>query len=238
VSQGMPCRVNKNNLNSCQGSPGDTDGLTEKYKLLYGPFAAKSEFPTATGEGAEIMSLLGIKIPAELDMFSVARKGPGQYPSYRNYFDVTHGIIVAALNVNHMFFYIPDAPGSSKENPMKTKENSLQWNNIVAEQYKSLGGSLANLKHILQHDIVNYDTQVLIKQALNMNPTLPVVNGWTVVAPEGPSDDMFKALLGTDNGQGGGYMLKDYRTSMPGKSIQAIRVKEDDDGFSMITDYS
>ncbi|KAJ7681224.1 hypothetical protein B0H17DRAFT_1138654 [Mycena rosella] len=37
-------------------------------------------------------------------------------------------------------------------------------------------------------------------------PALPVANGWTVVVPGGPGDEMFKALLGTDNGKGAEYI--------------------------------
>jgi hypothetical protein len=48
---------------------------------------------------------------------------------------------------------------------------------------------------------------------------------------------MFKALLGTENGRGAGYMLKDYRASMGRKSIQAIRVKEQDREHAMLIDY-
>jgi hypothetical protein len=72
---------------------------------------------------------------------------------------------------------------------------------------------------------------------INMIPAFPVVDGWTVVKRGGQGDGMFKALLGTDNGQGARRRLRDYRASMPGKSIQAMRVKDDDSGRAMIIDF-
>ncbi|KAJ7242662.1 hypothetical protein C8J57DRAFT_1084161, partial [Mycena rebaudengoi] len=118
---------------------------------------------------------------------------------------------------------------------VKTAATSLQWDTIVGEQYKSLGGSLACLQHILRYQILNDDTENIIKQAVDQELGLPVEGEWTVVQPGSPGsagDNMFKALLGTENGQGAGYMLKDYRSSMPGKAIKRIRVQHD--GVSMM----
>ncbi|KAJ6628095.1 hypothetical protein B0H10DRAFT_1991526 [Mycena sp. CBHHK59/15] len=180
-----------------------------------------------------IATLLNTEISNQFVGITIGREG--QEIAYKNYFDVPNGIIVAAENFNDKFFYISDKPMSNKANPVKTKDNSLQWNNIVAEQYKSLGGSLADLRHILRFEISNDDTTTIIDQAIKM-AALQVVNEWTVVKEGGPGDDMFKALLGTNNGQGAGYMLKDYRTSMAEKAIQAIRVKVHDE-YAMIIDY-
>jgi hypothetical protein len=75
---------------------------------------------------------------------------------------------------------------------------------------------------------------MIIEQAINMKPAFLVVDGWTMIIRGGQGDGIFKALLGTDNGQGGHHMLRDYRASMPRKSIQAIQVKDDDGGRAMI----
>ncbi|KAJ6619209.1 hypothetical protein B0H10DRAFT_2027179, partial [Mycena sp. CBHHK59/15] len=210
------------------------NGLTDKYNKLYAPFAEKSEISTISSDGEDIVTLLDTKISNELVEITIGCTG--QEIAYKNYFDVPNGIIVAAQNFNDRFFYISDKPMSNKAKPVKTKDNSLQWNNIVAEQYKSLGGSLEDLRHILRFEISNDDTTLIIDRAIKM-AALQVVNEWMVVKEGGPGDDMFKALLGTNNGQGAGYMLKDYRTSVANKAIQTIRVKVHDDEYAMIIDY-
>ncbi|KAJ7129160.1 hypothetical protein C8R44DRAFT_907318 [Mycena epipterygia] len=215
----------------------DTAGLTAKYNQFYAPFATKGVIDTPS----DIKTLMGtLDMSNAIVQISVAREG--QEAAYRNYFDVTNGIIIAAENFNDRFF--SNKPNGG--NPVKTIDNSLQWDDIVGGQYRSLGGSLSNLKHILQFEIINDDTKAIAARAFK-NSALPVVNGWTVVtepdSSTGPEGDIFKALLGTDNGKGAGYMLKDYRASMPGKAIQAIRVQrytidEDDEPEPMmIIDY-
>jgi hypothetical protein len=161
----------------------------------------------------------------------------GQDTAYRNYFDTANGIIVGADNYNERFFYYPDNPRSNKANPVKTADNSLNWDMLVGEQYKALGGDLSNLQHILRFEIENPDTKTVIDRVLAADPSFPVENGWTVLKPEGATDIMFTVLLGTDNGKGGGFILKDYRKTMIGKSIQAFRVKEEDDEHYMIIDF-
>lgn len=177
----------------------------------------------------DIRSYMDIPIPG-LVQISVTRPGQGRQVAYKNYFNVDSGIIVAAENFNARFFYIANDPESNHADPVKTAANSLQWDAIVGEPYKSLGGSLARLQHILRYQILNEDTEKIIQQALEQQPALPVEGDWTVVEPGDPGsvgDNMFKALLGSENGRGAGYMLKDYRSSMAGKAIRRIRVLND-----------
>jgi hypothetical protein len=195
---------------------------------------AQSEINTDSGTGKGIKDLL-TTVSDELVLFTVGREG--QDTAYTNYFDTANGIIVGADNYNEKFFYYPDNPRSNKANPVKTADNSLNWDMLVGEQYKTLGGDLSNLQHILRFEIGNPDTKTVIDQILAADPSFPVENGWTVLKPEGATDIMFTVLLGTDNGQGGGFILKDYRQTMIGKSIQAFRVKEDDDEHYMIIDF-
>ncbi|KAJ7441316.1 hypothetical protein B0H11DRAFT_2292446 [Mycena galericulata] len=162
---------------SCSSS--DTDGLTAKYNQLYAPFATKSEVDTASGDGQTVVEILEIEPSTSLVQFSIAREG--QETAYKNFFDVANGIIVGVDNFNDKFFYVSKSPSSNKANPAKTVDNSLQWNSIVGEQFKTLGGSLANLQHILRFEIKNQGTIDMIEKALDMHPPLPVQNGWTVV---------------------------------------------------------
>ncbi|KAJ7657287.1 hypothetical protein DFH06DRAFT_1473270 [Mycena polygramma] len=226
-------------LQQISASTSDAAGITDKYNKLYAPFAGKPvALPTTGGVGEEIMELLGAEEeqgPKQLLQISIAR--PNQETAYKNCFDIKNGVIAALENFNDQFFYNPNAATSNKQNPQKTTANSLQWNNLVAEQYKSLGGSLSTLSHILRYEIANAVTVDIIDTALGMS-TLPKEDGWTVVTQGGAGDEMFRALLGTDNGQGAGYILKDYRASMPGKHIQAIRVKDDDGERAMIIDFA
>ncbi|KAJ7879403.1 hypothetical protein B0H13DRAFT_1892212 [Mycena leptocephala] len=108
--------------------------------------------------------------------------------------------------------------GQIKQYPEKTKDNSLQWNDIVAERYKSLGGSLslANLRRILREDIINDDTNMI-----NMIPAFPVVEGWTAVKRGGQ----------------GMECSKHYWEQITGRGHVAMRVKDDDSGRAMIIDF-
>ncbi|KAJ6480468.1 hypothetical protein C8R47DRAFT_1074222 [Mycena vitilis] len=220
-------------LQKISASTSDTVGITAKYNELYAPFSHQTPFNTKKGSGSEIAGFLGGRV--SLVQVTVGR--PNQVIAYKNYFDVTKGIIVAADNFNNKFFYDPANPTSG--NPPRTTENSVQWNNIIAEQYKALAlteGSLSTISHILQYEIVNADTNNVIEQAVAS--ALPKQGDWTVVTQGGTGDEMFKALLGTDNGQGAGYLLKDYRTSMSRKSIQAIRVQMIAEAGMMIIDFT
>ncbi|KAJ6552804.1 hypothetical protein B0H19DRAFT_1263248 [Mycena capillaripes] len=226
-------------LHDIQSSRADTQGLTDKYNKLYAPLMKKATFGSSSRTVQEIGTLLDITI-SNLVQISVTRPGQGRQVAYKNYFDVDSGIIVAAENFNARFFYIEEDPESNKADPVKTAANSLQWNTIVGEQYKSLDGSLARLQHILRYQILNDDTEEIIKQAVDQKLGLPVERGWTVAQPGSPGsagDNMFKALLGTENGRGAGYMLKDYRSSMPGKAIKRIRVQIEDGIPMMVIDF-
>jgi hypothetical protein len=208
--------------------------VKDKYNEIYAPLSTTESDVGQSSDATTVASLLGLDL-AELHLAQVSVARPDTEVAYKNYFDVTNGIIVAAHNFNELFFYDANSPTSPKGLPEKTSDNSLQWNNIVAEQYKSLGGSLAGLSHIVRFEITNEDTKAVIEQALG-DKSIPVdEGGWKVTTPD---SDIFKALLGTDNGQGAGYLLKDYRVSMTGTDIEAIRVKEDDDEMFMIIDFS
>ncbi|KAJ7107992.1 hypothetical protein C8R43DRAFT_1044429 [Mycena crocata] len=222
-------------LQKIQSATTDTAGLTDKYDNIYKTLATDAELSTDSGTGEEISDLFGGAVSDEIIKFTVARAD--QETAYTNYFDTAKGIIVGADNYNEKFFYIPENRLSNKNNPQRTADNSLNWNTLVGEQYKILGGELSELQHILRFEIENTDTKAIITQVLGASIPYPVDNGWTVLKPNGATENMFKALLGTDNGQGAGFMLKDYRASMNGKSIQAIRVKEEDDEFYMIVDF-
>ncbi|KAJ7775769.1 hypothetical protein DFH07DRAFT_767170 [Mycena maculata] len=217
---------------------GDTADLSSDYDKLYRPFTRQSKLTTTTGVGKTIKNLVGINLSPDLEIMKVGRTEDEDDVAYENYFDVAHGLIVGASNYNDIFFNIPTSKHPDPDLPEMTSANSLHWAQFVGEQYKSLRGSLADLQHILRFDIDNKVTQGIIKQALTVDPPLPVQGKWTVITPTGPTEDLFTALLGTNNGQGAGFMLKDYKSTMRGKTIQAIRVQSDGRDYHMIIDYS
>ncbi|KAJ7917647.1 hypothetical protein B0H13DRAFT_2441205 [Mycena leptocephala] len=165
-----------------ESATADTTGLTDKYNQLYKPLVAQSEINTDSGPGKKIKDLL-TTVSDELVLFTVGREG--QDTAYTNYFDTANGIIVGADNYNEKFFYDPNNPRSNRANPVKTADNSLNWDMLVGEQYNALGGDLSNLQHILRFEIENTDTKTVIDQVLAADPSFPVENGWTILKPEG-----------------------------------------------------
>ncbi|KAJ7775762.1 hypothetical protein DFH07DRAFT_767164 [Mycena maculata] len=226
-------------LKAIADSPGDTADLTIDYNKLYHPFTVPSKLDTASGDGKTIQKLVGITLSPELDVMKVGRSLPksDRDIAYQNYFDAKNGLIVGAYNFNKRFFDIPGESPPGSDLPPMTPQTSLHWSQFVGEQYKSSQGSLAKLRYILRLDIENTVTHEIIDRAVSASPPLPVQGEWTVVDRTGQTE-LFTALLGTDNGQGAGYMLKDYKSTMRGKEIQAIRVQNHRSTYHMIIDYS
>ncbi|KAJ6461549.1 hypothetical protein C8R47DRAFT_1327384 [Mycena vitilis] len=227
-------------LGEIAAAKADAPGISEKYNTLYEPLSEIA--PAANSDNTaddirEILQSAALPITGQLQKSVVKRKGLHQKDAYTNYFDVTNGIIVAEGNYNYYFFYDPEGPGSNPANPVRKAEpNALGWNQIVAEQWKLLAhGDMSTIKHILRYNVANEGTRIVIQDLLAKAHPLPKDNnGWTVVSP---GQTEYTTLLGTDNGKGGGRMLKDYRASMAGISIKTIRIKEEESLYHMIEDY-
>ncbi|KAJ7612904.1 hypothetical protein DFH06DRAFT_147599 [Mycena polygramma] len=228
-------------LADVSAATGDTAGISDKYDTLYRPLSTSKDISSRSEAASGIREVLvsaGLQVSDQITEYVVKRRARYSKAAYTNYFDIEHGVIVAAANFNYLFFYEPNERGSLPANGARQDEpNALGWNQIVGEQYKSLtGGKMSTLQHILQYEIANPGTLAVMRAVLDAQPPLPQdEEGWTVVPPE---HTMFSALLGTDNGKGGGRMLKDYRASMSGKALTAIRIKEDDLNWCMIEDYA
>ncbi|KAJ7603680.1 hypothetical protein DFH06DRAFT_1392722 [Mycena polygramma] len=225
-------------LSEIADATGDTPGLTEKYNTLYAPLSSRETVDKSEDETEEIREVLaeaGLQVSDQFFKY-VVQRSRRDAAAYTNYFDIAEGIIVADSNFNYLFFYDQSQQKSlPKYGLRKDEPNALGWNQIVGEQYKTLANrDVSSLKHILRFNIGNEGTLAVVKAFLEM-PTLPKDSaGWTVLSP---GQVEFNALLGTDNGKGGGRMLKDYKASMPGRSLKAIRIKKRDIMYHMIEDY-
>ena len=170
----------------------------------------------------------------EIDGWAVSGRDPDSLQkdrsrSYYNLFDTHNGVIVAKEN-----FRVSDS------------QKKLPWSEIVYQTWALAakkadelasndkshlsGGPIRNLRSIVQHFIVNEDTNAVIEAAYKANDLTPgrddpeQWNEWT----EQNTEFFFFALLGTANVRGALWLLHDHAQELGQKEITAIYTRWSD----------
>lgn len=158
--------------------------------------------------------------------------------SYRDYFNVKQGAIIADEN------YSPS--GNAEDDDVDVKDyapvlrNRLtRWADVIFLQYQELcnqqQASLGLLQHVFRAYIINDETREIIAQALSANSRSEAE--WSdkvtftptpVGATSTPANKAFYALLATPNVRGVAWMLIQHKAELGLKHIDYIQVFEDD----------
>ena len=94
------------------------------------------------------------------------------------------------------------------------------------------GSPVSNLNKILHSEISNQDTRNIVENVCDRlgdekPDPCPPEDGLSY----GINSDEGKALLGTPNGLGAGWLLAQHRSEFPGKMITSVRISGVDDEF-------
>ena len=159
--------------------------------------------------------------PMLLDEIAVYVKEPDDRLSdkpapYRNFFNADLGLMVLVENHKGL-----DAIRPNGVRPMKPR---LHLSDILLHCYRSLGhnrpsGNAAPLRFIVRREIVNRDTEGIIREAYKRNKG-KVEKGaeheWQ------PHSEEFRAMMGTIHGKGVAHLLKDHARYLGHKRVQSI----------------
>lgn len=99
-----------------------------------------------------------------------------------------------------------------------------QWSDLVFLQWQQeAGGNTQNLRYIIRAHVVNPDTQDIVFQALSRagHTQLP---SWNDRVTFQMNTDEGKAILGTPNGAGCGYLVAQHKTQLGVKRIRDVVV--------------
>ncbi|KAI4188734.1 MAG: hypothetical protein LQ346_005256 [Caloplaca aetnensis] len=174
-----------------------------------------------------------------LDIFTTFSKNPdtgqmrGVFWPYENAFDTNAGVIIAIAN----FRMWDEAPAKERLSWSEVMYHTWQIAASFADaqaQYGSEpdrpeGGPISNLKHVVQHVVINTETKLVLR-------TMYGSSGYTInkVDPdpwkkwtEKDTPYFFCALLGTDNVKGTVWLLNDHSVEMGRKTIGEIWTRWD-----------
>ncbi|KAL9580657.1 MAG: hypothetical protein Q9212_004361 [Teloschistes hypoglaucus] len=170
-----------------------------------------------------------------LDIWTTVSKDPAaprlvedlDEPPYKNVLDTNQGIIIADANFRYL-----------------DKNQKLSWSEIIynlwqlaveeANHQHALnpthppGGPISNLKYIIQHVVVNRDSQTILKLAYQRkgftydDGSEEASRWWLWTEEDLDTRYWFYALLGTDNVKGALWLLNDHSVEMGKKEITKI----------------
>ncbi|KAL8662019.1 MAG: hypothetical protein Q9202_005073 [Teloschistes flavicans] len=170
-----------------------------------------------------------------LDLWTTVSKDPAvpslvediDDPPYKNVFDTNQGVIIADANFRYL-----------------DTNQKLPWSEIIynlwklsieeADHQHSLdpthppGGPIANLKYIIQHMVVNLESQTILELAYQRNAYIyndgsaEAARWWPWSEEDTDTRYWFYALLGTENVKGALWLLNDHSLEMGRKEITKI----------------
>jgi hypothetical protein len=113
---------------------------------------------------------------------------------------------------------------------------------VAFEQYKEvLPGNVKDLKYVMNFEIKPDETKNVLKEVYvaagkeaDVTKEDTDWETWTHAA----NADAFLGLLGTDNGNGAGYLLVDYAATLGKKNIAGIHTKRQEGQWSIVVEYT
>jgi hypothetical protein len=212
-----------------QNAKADTPGTDTKYKASYEKLEEKSSVDTVFNAGKRVKTLmkaLGVTVSKKLQKVLIKGKGDSGAVAYEHLFD--KGLIVA-VNI------------FKAEDPVPTKDQ-VNWDVVAFEQYKELlPGNVKDLKYVMNFEIKPDETKNVLKEVYvaagkeaDVTKEDTDWETWTHAA----NADAFLGLLGTDNGNGAGYLLVDYAATLGKKNIAGIHTRRQGREWSIVVEYT
>ncbi|KAJ7144599.1 hypothetical protein C8R44DRAFT_916680 [Mycena epipterygia] len=125
-------------------------------------------------------------------------------------------------------------------------EKRAQWDIIAMELYKEYKGSAppTDLRFVMRLHIANAVSNLILAEiyksgALEDQLTLENTD-WVKWDPNDArcGKNAVLTMLGTKNGSGAGYILKDYHTTLGGKKLKYMYTRRQENMWSMVTEYA
>lgn len=154
---------------------------------------------------------------------------PATFAQYDNLFNPAGGLIVALINYGPAFRVSQSKDPDTTQDPIAIPPGSLpplkQWSDVVFLEWQATTTpqQRQNLRWVFRSGIKNLDTKRIILKAFSSIRQVP--SDW-------PGNDfemdtsIGKALLGTPNGNGMGWLLIQHKGQMGHKVIEKVRVYE------------
>jgi hypothetical protein len=150
--------------------------------------------------------------------------------AYLNYYNPEHGVVVAHYNY-----------GAVDTNP---EDKRVGWSELAWQQYKQVTdkhhkGDVKNLRYIVRKNIANDETLYVLLQASILVLKKKYESVYATQNIEGKPKDLaletatitrathpqlIDAILGTDNGQGAAFILKDHASAIGKYNINTVYI--------------
>jgi hypothetical protein len=214
-----------------QSATTDTPDTDTKYKASYQTLEKKSTIETVFNVGKRVKTIMkspGINVDVSKKLNHVLIKGKGDSGAvaYEHLFD--KGLIVA-VNI------------FKAEDPV-AKEAQVNWDVVAFEQYKELlPQNVKDLKYVMNFEIKPDDTKNVLKEVyVAAGKEADVTKDdtdWEMWTHDAHAD-AFLGLLGTDNGNGAGFLLVDYAATLGKKKIAGILTRRQEGQWSIVVEYT
>ena len=137
---------------------------------------------------------------------SITYRGTDKREFYNNWYRPADGLLVAIRNDSH-----------------RSEGGVLNWSDAAFYQWSEVcNGEPHKLRYIIQDRVENKPSEAIVKEAHRL-ADIPIEKGMTWTRDSHP--DMFHAILGSPNGYGIVYMLKDHCAALR-KDILSIDTYE------------